>query len=92
VTMPLHAHAVLICTVIRNAPFATGVRKMSTDVSHQSAQVPGLQDAEDEPTDDGNAGAQYYHSARRSREFNEAATGKPINRQSSLLDLQEEQE
>ena len=53
--------------------------------------MPGLQDAEDAPTDDGNAGAQYYNSARRSREFNEAPSGKPVNRQSSLLDLQEEE-
>ncbi len=73
-------------------PPATGAQKLSKHLSEHSAQVPGLQDAEDAPTDDGDAGAQYYNSARRSREFNEAATGKPINRQSSLLDLKEEQE
>ena len=52
-------------------------------------QVPGLQDVEGSQAADGPAGAQYYNMARRSREFSQPADGKPINRQSSLLDLQE---
>ena len=83
------------CSCVRRAALTalllptSSAHKTSAHLHERPAQVPGLQDAEDAPTDDGTAGAQYYNSARRSREFNEVATGKPINRQSSLLDLQE---